>query len=1405
MQNLVENYTSWWANYKKYVKKVVLKDEPEYPEKVSYWRNAVFCTILTYLTPLSLIAVIPSVIMAFTNGVAVIGFADLFAFVIAVFLTLSPGIKLAVRKAAFIVILYCLSVTLLYFLPLPAPGLLFALTVTILSSLIYSSAAAYISAWAHTVVCVFFAVLIYLGIESPVSSAYNLGAWIAISSNLVLLSFAFSKCLDLLLAGLTTSLKENKISEAKLERANRLYQFISQINQTIVHVKDQETLFQKSCNIALAFGKYKMAWIGSFDITQRKITFLDSCGVSEKDINPFTASDYEINGPEEYVSRTGEYFLCNNTEHTLEINSWKQFAKANNIGSFIVLPIKKSGSIYGTLNLYATELNYFEEDDVALLGEVIGDISFALDNFEKAEKHKEAEIELQRNFAKLEAVSNEQSAILNTLPARIALLDNKGSILKVNDEWIYFGKANGLHDSYQHLGKDYIEIAEKSLGRDMKDGKRMAMGLREILSGDKEYFAMEYSCDSPTEKRWYKAEVKPFKSHHQTGAVVMHINISERKKAEAEMILLINNTEESFILLNNNLQIVSFNSQCRKLYKQYFGLEVHKGDSILDYAQPERKELVASIYKRVLEGSVEEYELITPDLNDANCYFSLKYSPAKDESGNIFGAFVTAVNITEKKKADEQKEFERRDKEALINSTDDLIWSLSRDFKLIAANNSFVQEIKEFTGFELKPGDDFLNFDVIPDKSLKYWGELYERALLGESFKTEIYTPNSIARDESWIEASFSPIIVKEHIAGVACYSRDITERKNAEDKQIQTSVALQQALNELNKIMDSSLDVICAVDATGTFLKVSAASETVWGYKPEELIGKRIFNIVYHEDLQKTKLSARHVMEGNILNHFENRYVRKDGTLVTIEWNARWDENDQIRYGVARDVSEKKRLKNALETERQRFYDLFSEAPSSMGVLSGPDHVFEIVNPLYLQLIGKKDIIGKTVREVLPEAVDQGFIDFLDGVYKTGETFSSNEMLIKLDTLGTGQLVDKYLNFIYQAHRTESDIVEGILFFIVDVTEQVVLRQKIEESEAKLKKAQALLHISNWEVNLITNISIWSDEFYSILGLNREEMESSPQAFLSLIHPEDFEFAKAKVEKTFQTFEADSFSARIKKRNGKIIYIYCEWSIEFDDRYKPIRLYGILQDISERKIAELERSKITRDLLQRNRDLEQFTFIISHNLRAPTANIMGFTEYLQNETLTKEEQREFLQGLASSALGLDTIIKDINTILQVKLEVNEKKELISFSKLVNDISLSYGNLIDKHQVHFKSDFSEVDEIFSLKVYLHSIFYNLISNSIKYSRPEEQPIIEIKSKQEKGKIILTFKDNGLGIDLKAKGDKVFGLYNRFHSHVEGKGMGLFMVKTQVEAIGGKITIASELNKGTTFTIIFELA
>ncbi len=328
----------------------------------------------------------------------------------------------------------------------------------------------------------------------------------------------------------------------------------------------------------------------------------------------------------------------------------------------------------------------------------------------------------------------------------------------------------------------------------------------------------------------------------------------------------------------------------------------------------------------------------------------------------------------------------------------------------------------------------------------------------------------------------------------------------------------------------------------------------------------------------------------------------------------------------------------------------------------------------------------------------------------------------------------------------------------------------------------QQLLKTLKQNYNLDIKIGDHINRFLE--NLSPKEANQWRHRFKSVIAGETMKFEK---ESTLGgRYNCSSFSMNPIWENKTVIGLTC-----------------FVGDITQQKLEQKEKEKISIDLIQRNRDLEQFTFIISHNLRAPAANIIACSEYLQDETITGPEREEFLEGLSKSITTLDNVIKDINNILRVKSEINEKKEVIIFSKIVKDIKTSIGYLIAKHHVRIITDFAEVDEIYSIKVYIYSIFYNLLNNSIKYGKPNDPPRIEIKSKKEDGKIILTFKDNGLGIDLKTQGDKIFRLYRRFHAHVEGKGIGLYMVKTQIESLGGNIAIASELHKGTEFTIVLK--
>ncbi|HEX8268484.1 MAG TPA: HAMP domain-containing sensor histidine kinase [Flavobacterium sp.] len=253
------------------------------------------------------------------------------------------------------------------------------------------------------------------------------------------------------------------------------------------------------------------------------------------------------------------------------------------------------------------------------------------------------------------------------------------------------------------------------------------------------------------------------------------------------------------------------------------------------------------------------------------------------------------------------------------------------------------------------------------------------------------------------------------------------------------------------------------------------------------------------------------------------------------------------------------------------------------------------------------------------------------------------------------------------------------------------------------------------------------------------------------------------------------------------------------------IGLSCLATDVTAKKKMRVERAAITDDLIARNKNLEQFSYIVSHNLRAPATNILGFAELLQKETLTPSEITTVVNGISSAANKLDGVIKDLNEILKVRTSLIENKEVVDFQSLVDDISLSVGYAGNQEQLTIQTDFPEIDKMNTLRSYLYSIFDNLIKNSIKYKSQDRPLLIEINSRRTAGGIQLIFKDNGVGIDLSKNSERIFGLYNRFHVQVEGKGMGLFMVKTQVEVLGGRIKVLSTVDEGTEFIIDFQTA
>lgn len=565
----------------------------------------------------------------------------------------------------------------------------------------------------------------------------------------------------------------------------------------------------------------------------------------------------------------------------------------------------------------------------------------------------------------------------------------------------------------------------------------------------------------------------------------------------------------------------------------------------------------------------------------------------------------------EHKKSEEKKAQELFQKEAKFraffeNSMDGMLLTVT-DGQILAANPAAC-EIFQMTEQEIINAGRFGLVDTT-DPRLKILLEERQRCGRAEGELTLVH------KDGSTFPGELTSVMFKDANGEqrTSMIVRDITQRKETEQKLSFTANALQQTFNDLNRILDSSLDVICSFDEEGRFVSANAASESLLGYKPEELIGKSFIDFIYLEDIEKTNKAITTIKGGMPVTIFENYYIHKDGRIVPVLWSSRWDKKDKLFYCIAKDASDKKDLEKAYVVERQRFLDLYSQAPSCMGILKGPDYVYELANDLYLKLIEKKDVIGKTVKEVLPELEAQGIFGFLDNVYKTGETFTANEMLVKFDYYGNGQLVDTYLNFIYQAHRDNNGAIDGILFFANDVTEQVLSRKKIEENVLRY----------NSLIEQASDMICFIDASMNIIDVNRcacKKLGYSKEEIFKLSIGDFFleEDIRANPLKTDALKEGNTVRGerRIKRKDGTLI--------DMELSAKMLKDGGIIlfaRDVTENKKVQqalIESEKKYRQIVE---TAQEGIWLIDENNKTTFVNekMCQILEYTQNEMMGKE------------------------------------------------------------------------------------------------------------------------------------------------------------------------------------------
>ena len=522
----------------------------------------------------------------------------------------------------------------------------------------------------------------------------------------------------------------------------------------------------------------------------------------------------------------------------------------------------------------------------------------------------------------------------------------------------------------------------------------------------------------------------------------------------------------------------------------------------------------------------------------------------------------------------------------------------------------------------------------------------------------------------------------------------------------------------------------------------------------------------------------------------------------------------------------------------RALLYQVFEQTPAAICIQRGPEHRYEYVNAAYQAFFPSRELLGRTVAEALPETVEAGVVALLDHVYQTGETYFGHELPL-LIAQPEGPPKQMYFTFTYQAYRENGDIV-GISTFAYDVAEQVLARQ---DREAQQRKFYTLFEQAPIGICIQAGPD-WTYEFINdsyqrllpgrvlrgrplleampeLVGTDVERMlrrvyeTGETQQELALLIP------VARVDENGQLGELENryftvvYQARRDEQgliNGILNFVVevteqVQASQQVQDLNQELAVMN--QELAaineEMQATNEELNESNARLTRTNVDLDNFIYTASHDLKAPISNIEGLLHALLDHLSavggTDEMTQPILEMMQGAVDRFKQTIDQLTDISKLQQEHTQRTEPVDLAAVVEDVRLDLLPLLAETDAHLDVAVTECPAIAFSAKNLRSVIYNLLSNALKYRHPDRAPHIRIHCQHEAGGLVLRVQDNGLGLS-ETQQAKLFGMFRRLHTHVEGSGIGLYMVKKMMENAGGKIKVESQVDVGSTFTVYF---
>lgn len=881
-----------------------------------------------------------------------------------------------------------------------------------------------------------------------------------------------------------------------------------------------------------------------------------------------------------------------------------------------------------------------------------------------------------------------------------------------------------------------------------------------------------------------------------------------------------------------------------KAIKEIFG----KGDHVIGKLYPEILpelegtgifEQLKEVYETGIPFESENKFLnITENGIDRPFYFSYIFTPLFDEEGKVYGVMNTAADVTELNIAKiKTEQSEKRFRSLIEEAPVATCLFISRELKIDIAN----EEMIKIWG----KGDSVLGkpfAEALPELEGQPFLEILDRIFdTGETFQAREARADIIMEGKLrtfYFDYTYKPLFdSKGNVYGIMDMAIDVTDRVIA-------NLRIEENQHQLLASFEQSPVGIAILDKDLVFTLVNPFYGDLVGRKPGELVNKTLYDALPELKGREFDQLLYSVIETGIAyvaNEVEVDFLR-NGRMETIFVNFTYQPQFKIDgsvsgiFVVVIDVTQQVVSRKKVEASEAKLRSVIMNAPAGIGLFVGRDLIVQLPNKTFIDIVGKgPDIEGKPLREVMPELITEGqpFLKILDDVYTTGIMFQSYGAQVKI--VQDGVMTYNYYNITYSPLFDENNEIYAIMDIAIDVTDTVLARQKAEEAEASLRGAVELAELATWSLDIKNNIFSYSERFMEWLGFS-EDTKNMEEAYNPL--PDEFrEQVTQRIQEAIKPGGTGTYVNEhpvINRSTGQKRIIHAQAQVFYDAAGNPEILSGSAQDVTqERELQqqlEYEVKKRTEELqeanaglaeaidnLQKtNAELAQFAYIASHDLQEPIRKISIFSKMLEDSLGNIDVQsRNYLSKISTSTSRMMNLIRDVLAYSQLSKE-HQAFEAVDLNVIVQSVIADFDLIVEQKKATIA--FNELPVIEAIPLQMSQLFANLISNSLKYSRSDFNPIINITASAlseeeavahgiyEAGAYYkLEFRDNGIGFQQE-HASQIFNIFQRLHGKTEydGTGIGLAICKKIAQNHHGDIYAVADSQKGALFVVLLPL-